>query len=158
IVGVRRGGRGAVGIGFLREAVEKVPRVGGGYGGGTGLVGSGGDAGSKVAGVATGIIAVADGSGFGIRFAGKAGHGVIGIGALVRAVLRDIEKIAEGVVAVRGEVAETARVFGDLREAAERVEVGLAFFAGGVGSGDGVVGVRGADNGAVLQGDGRGAA
>src|SRR5262249_50582340 len=39
------------------------------------------------------------------------------------------------------------------REAAESVEGGRAFFSGRVGGGDGVVGVRGGDKGAVLQGD-----
>ena len=158
--------RRTVGIGFLGKAMEEVPRIGGRDGGGSGLVGCGRLAAGQVAAA---VVAVANGSGgvgtvvrvgasgdldFGITFADKARERVVCKRALAAAVLRHADEIAECVIRIRRDVSQAAGIFGNLGYAAKAVDRALAFFASGIGGRDGVVGVQGGSDRAVLQSDG----
>src|SRR5207249_1893609 len=79
--------------------------------------------------VAVRVVGVRRGARFGIGGAGQAREGVVGEGALARAVLNYGEQIIERVVAVGGDVTEAAGIFCDLGEAAKTVGRALALLA-----------------------------
>src|SRR5207253_10320600 len=133
-----------VGIGFLGEAVEDIPGIRGGDGGGAGLVGGGGLATGKIAAI---VIAIANRAcsigavvrigargdlDFRIAFADKARESVICEGAQAAAILDHTDEIAECVISVGCDVSQATGIFRDLREAAEAVEGALALSASGV--------------------------